>query len=93
MLCSVKTDEGNDGSASSLSGHLKHTFVCPLRQVPIRSMQRVLVANTKHLVQECKHAVEHSRRETKNVECANVLLCFILRAYECCMRKLIYEHF
>jgi len=26
MLCSVKTDEGNDGSASSLSGHL--TYIC-----------------------------------------------------------------
>jgi len=35
-------------------------------------MQHVLVANKKGLVQGCKNAVVHSRRATKNAECANV---------------------
>jgi len=30
-----------------------------------------------------------SRRATKNVECANVFLPFMLHAYECCTAKLI----
>jgi len=37
-------------------------------------MEHVLVANRKRLVQRCKNAVEHSRRMTKNLECANVFL-------------------
>jgi len=38
MFCSVKTDEGSDGSVSSLSQVTQHTFACSLRQAPIRSM-------------------------------------------------------
>jgi len=30
MFCSAKTDEGNDGSVSSLSGHL--AYICMLPQ-------------------------------------------------------------
>jgi len=56
-------------SLRSLNIHLP---AFPLRQVPIRSMQHVLVANKKRLVQGCENAVAHSRRGTKNVECANV---------------------
>jgi len=56
-------------SLRSLNMHLP---AFPLRQVPIRSMQHVLVANKKLLVQGCKNAVAHSRRATENVECANV---------------------
>ena len=81
MFCSVKTDEGNDGSASSLSlrSFYIHLPAFPLRQVPIRSMQHVFVTNKKRLVQGCKNALAHSRRATENVECANVfyLLYFI----------------
>jgi len=77
MFCSVKTDEGNDGSASSLSQVTWHTFACPLRQDPIRSMQHVSVANKKRLVQGCKNAVAHSRRVTKNLECANIFSPYI----------------
>ena len=52
MFCSVKADEGND-AVLQLSGHL--TYICmPLRQVPIRSMQHVLAANKKRLVQGAK---------------------------------------
>jgi len=29
MFCSVKTDESNDGSASSLSGRLTYNFMLP----------------------------------------------------------------
>jgi len=35
-------------------------------------MQHVLAANKKRLVQGCKNAVAHSRRATKNGECANI---------------------
>jgi len=59
----------------SLPGHL--TYICmPLRQVPIGSMQHVLAANKKRLIQGCKNAVAHLRRATKNVECANVFFAF-----------------
>jgi len=86
MFCSVKADEGND-AVLHLSGHL--TYICmPLRQVPIRSMQHVLAANKKCLVQGYKNAVAHSSRVTKNVESAKVFLPFIPQAYECCMAKL-----
>jgi len=87
LFCSVKTDESND-ALLHLSGHL--TCICmSLRQVPIRSMQHVLSANKKRLVQGWKNAVAHSSRVTKNVECAKVLLPSIPQAYECCMAKLI----
>jgi len=45
-------------------------------------------SNKKRLVQECKNAVAHSRRATKNVESGNVFLHFMLHACECCMAKL-----
>jgi len=89
MFCSVKTDEGNDASASSLSHVTQHTFACPLRHVPIRSMKHALVANKKRLVQESKNAVAYSRLVTKNLEYENVFLPFIFDAYECCMTKLM----
>ena len=76
VFCSVKTDEGNDGSASSLSLSGQHTFACSLRQVPIRSMQQVLVTNKQRPVQGLENAVAHLRRTTENVECANVFLPF-----------------
>jgi len=63
IFCSVKPDEGNDGSASPLSRHLTY-IACSLRKVPIRSMQPVLVANKKRLVQGCKNAVAHSLPKT-----------------------------
>jgi len=45
MFCSVKTDEGNDAAL-----HLSlRELACPLSQVPIRSMQHVLIANKKRL--------------------------------------------
>ena len=75
----MKTDEGNDASASSLSHVTQHTFACPLRHVPIRSMKHALVANKKRLVQESKNAVAYE----------NVFLPFIFDAYECCMTKLM----
>jgi len=56
-------------SLRSLNIHLP---AFPLRQVPVRSMQHVLVTNKKRLVQGCKNAVAHSRRATEKVECANV---------------------
>ena len=64
----------------SHSDHLAYcTFACPLRQVPIRSLQHVW----------CKNVVAYLRRATKYVECANVFLPLIFHAYECCMAKLI----
>jgi len=56
-------------SLRSLNMHLP---AFPLRQVPIRSMQHISVANKKPLVQGCENAVADSRRVTKNVECTNV---------------------
>ena len=63
MFCSVKTDEGYDGSTSSLSQVTYYTFACSLRHVPIRSMQHVLVISKtkKRLVQGCKKMRSRTR--------------------------------
>jgi len=57
IFYSVKTDEGKD----AVLYFSLWSLACPLRQVPIKSMQHVLVANKKRIVQLCKNAVAYSR--------------------------------
>jgi len=93
MFCTVKTDEGNGGSASSLFQVTWHTFACSLRQVPIRSMQHALVANKKRLVQGCNITVALSRPKTWS---ARMFFAFYIsfmwmlygKAYMCALVKI-----
>jgi len=65
MLCSVKTDEGNDGSASSLS---LRSFTC---NIHLHAPSGMFPSS---LVQGCKNAV--APHATKSVESANVFLLY-----------------
>jgi len=79
-------------SLRSLNIHLH----APSGMFPSDRMQHAFVTSKtkKHLVQGCKNAAAHSRCVTKNVECTNVFLPFILHAYECCMGVVLdfYKH-
>jgi len=78
MFCSVKSDEGND-AVPHLSLRELNTFACSLRQVPMRSMQHVLVGNKKRLALASR---DHKRGVSER------FFPFILHACECCMAKL-----
>jgi len=64
-----------------------------IRQVPIRSMQHVLVSNKKRLVQGLKMRSRTRAARPKTRSVRTLFLPFIFHAYECCMANLIYVRY